>query len=58
MEWVGAPNIEDAPLELARRRFSFFRSARLFHAIEDFLEEQRAQLPLWFVASFGAGIAA
>ena len=58
MAWVSAPNIEDAPLEPAWRRFSFAGLARLLHAIEQFLEVERAQLPLWFVASFGAGIAA
>ena len=53
MEWVSAPNIEDGPLEPARRRFSFAGSARRLQAVEEFLEVERAQLPLWLVASFG-----
>ena len=58
MEWVSAPNIEDAPLEPARRRFSVLFFASLAGRIESFLETERAQLPLWFVASFATGIAA
>ncbi|MDQ3144155.1 MAG: ComEC family competence protein, partial [Pseudomonadota bacterium] len=58
MEWVSAPNIEDAPLEPAPRRFSSAVARRLGERVEAFLETERAQLPLWFVASFGAGIAA
>ena len=58
MEWVSAPNIEDAPLEPAQTRFSFPAGARLIDRIEAFLEVERGQLPLWFVASFAAGIGA
>jgi competence protein ComEC len=46
--------MEDASLEPAHRLFS----PAVFTRIESFLEAERAQLPLWFVASFGAGIAA
>jgi len=56
MDWVSAPNIEDVSLEPARRRFS--RVLDLTERIEIFLETERAQLPLWLVASFAAGIAA
>ena len=54
MDWTSAPNIEDASLEPAHRLFS----PAFFTRIESFLETERAQLPLWFVASFGLGIAA
>ena len=58
MDWVSAPNIEDAPAELARGRNSggFLTLAR--ERTEQFLEVERAQLPLWFTAAFGTGIAA
>ncbi|MEO7411434.1 MAG: ComEC/Rec2 family competence protein, partial [Sphingomicrobium sp.] len=46
--------MEDASLEPAHRLFS----SADFTAVEAFLERERAQLPLWFVASFGMGIAA
>ncbi|MDQ3077831.1 MAG: ComEC family competence protein [Pseudomonadota bacterium] len=55
---MSAPNIEDAPLEPAPRRFSSAAVRRAGERVEAFLEVERAQLPLWFVASFGAGIAA
>jgi competence protein ComEC len=58
MEWVSAPNIEDAPLEHAPGRFSFGFVQRLEARIEVFLETERGQLPLWFVAAFASGIAA
>lgn len=58
MAWVSAPNIEDAPLEHAPTRFSFAAALRLNDRIEAFLEAERAQLPLWFVAAFASGIAA
>ncbi|MEO5578966.1 MAG: ComEC/Rec2 family competence protein, partial [Sphingomicrobium sp.] len=54
MDWTSAPNIEDASLEPAPRLFS----PAIFTRLEAFLETERAQLPLWFVASFGLGIAA
>ncbi len=54
MDWVSAPIIEDAPLPPA----SAARIARLRASLEAFLEAERAQLPLWLVAAFAAGIAA
>ncbi|MES2903841.1 MAG: ComEC/Rec2 family competence protein [Pseudomonadota bacterium] len=50
--------MEDASLEPAHRLFSPAVFTRLGTRIETFLEVERAQLPLWFVASFGMGIAA
>jgi len=58
MDWVSAPNIEDAPAEPARIRFSFTRLRAAHTAIEAVLERERAQLPLWFTVAFGVGIAA
>ena len=58
MDWVSAPNIEDAPAELARGRFSGEALARVREKMEAFLEGERAQLPLWVVVAFGSGIAA
>ncbi|MEO7411491.1 MAG: hypothetical protein ABIU10_09290, partial [Sphingomicrobium sp.] len=46
--------MEDASLEPARRLFL----PAVFTRIEAFLEAERAQLPLWFVAALGMGIAA
>ena len=62
MDWTSAPIIVDAPLEPAPRRFlpqwiEAWISA-IFGRVEAFLERERAQLPLWFAAAFGAGIAA
>ena len=58
MAWVSAPNIEDAALEHARPRFSVAFVRRAEARIEAFLEAERGQLPLWFVAAFASGIAA
>lgn len=58
MDWVSAPNIEDAPAELAQGRNSGGFLARLRKRTELLLEAERAQLPLWFTVAFGAGIAA
>jgi competence protein ComEC len=58
MDWVSAPNIEDAPAELAHERNSGGILALARQRIELFLETERAQLPLWFAVAFGAGIAA
>lgn len=62
MDWTSAPIIEDAPLEPAPRRFLPPRFPAWISAVsghlEAFLDRERAQLPLWFVAAFGAGIAA
>jgi competence protein ComEC len=57
MTVVSAPIIEDAPLEPARRRFSAPAARRLLDNVERLLELERAQLPLWWVTAFGAGIA-
>jgi competence protein ComEC len=57
MDWTSAPIIEDAPLEPAHRRFLPARIGHFPARIEAFLERERAQLPLWFTAAFGAGIA-
>jgi len=58
MDWVSAPIIEDAPLEPAHRRFLPAKISQFAARVEAYLEQERAQLPLWFTASFGAGIAA
>ena len=58
MDWTSAPITEDAPLEPAHRRFLPKPISAVFLKVEGFLESERAQLPLWFVAAFGAGIAA
>ncbi|MGI8931766.1 MAG: ComEC/Rec2 family competence protein [Sphingomicrobium sp.] len=58
MDWTSAPNIEEASVKPARAFVWFARIAALAERLEIFLETQRAQLPLWGVASFGAGIAA
>ena len=58
MDWTSAPIIVDAPLELAHRRFLPAWFSAVFGRVEVFLEGERAQLPLWFVVAFGAGVAA
>ncbi len=58
MDWTSAPIIEDAPLEPAPRRFLPARISAVSGQLEAFLERERAQLPLWFVAAFGFGTAA
>ena len=58
MDWVSAPNIEDASAEPAEGRYFQRRAAALFDRVELFLESERSQLPLWFTVAFGAGIAA
>lgn len=57
MDWTSAPIIEDAPLEPAHRRFLSAKIGHFAEWIEAFLERERAQLPLWFSAAFGFGIA-
>jgi competence protein ComEC len=57
MDWVSAPNIEDAPLPPGERSAWSARLEGARRRLEDFLEEERGQLPLWAVAAFGAGIA-
>jgi competence protein ComEC len=58
MDWVSAPNIEDAPAELASERNSGGFPGMALERVELFLEAERAQLPLWFTAAFGFGVAA
>src|SRR5262245_42046312 len=58
MDWTCAPNIVDAPLEPARRRFLPAWFSAFFGRIEAFLECEQAQLPSWLVVSLGVGIAA
>jgi competence protein ComEC len=58
MEWVSAPNIEDAPLPPGaaaewRKRLEQGRGR-----LESWLERERGQLSPWFVVGFGGGIAA
>ncbi|WP_118857393.1 ComEC/Rec2 family competence protein [Sphingomonas mesophila] len=57
MNEVSAPNIEVAPLEPAPRRISLAPLLTAAARFERFLEAERGQLPLWFVAAVGAGIA-
>ena len=57
MDWVSAPNIEDAPLPQWGQGTLAGRLERLRQRLEAFLEVERGQLPLWAVAAFGAGIA-
>jgi len=57
MDWTSAPIIEDAPLEPAHRRFLPAKIRDFFERIEDLLELEWAQLPLWFIVAFGTGIA-
>jgi competence protein ComEC len=57
MDWTSAPIIEDAPLEPAHRRFLSAKIRDFSARIEALLERERAQLPLWFTAAFGTGIA-
>ena len=58
MDWTSAPITEDAPLEPAHRCFLPAWIPAVFRRLEAFLEGERAQLPLWFTAAFGIGIAA
>jgi competence protein ComEC len=58
MDWTSAPITEDAPLEPAPSSFLFLRISAVSGKIEQFLEQERAQLPLWFAVSFAIGIAA
>ena len=58
MDWTSAPITVDAPLEPAQRSFLPARISAVFRSVEAFLEAERAQLPLWFAAVFGIGIAA
>ena len=57
MDWVSAPNIEDAPLPQGVLAAWSARIRLIRERLESFLEAERGQLPLWAVAGFGAGIA-
>ncbi|WP_084607660.1 ComEC/Rec2 family competence protein [Sphingomonas jaspsi] len=57
MEWTSAPNTVVAPLPPAHGTFLPAKIARIGARIELLLEGERTQLPLWFVAAFGFGIA-
>ena len=57
MDWVSAPNIEDAPRPQAGRGAWLAHFERGRDRLEAFLEAESGQLPLWTVAAFGAGIA-
>ena len=57
MDWVSAPNIEDAPLPPGAIPLWSARLRLLRERLETFLEAERGQLPLWAVTGFGAGIA-
>src|SRR5215211_6116385 len=57
MDWVSAPNIEDAPRPQGGRGALLAHLQRARDRLEAFLEGERSQLPLWAVAAFGAGIA-
>ncbi len=58
MDWTSAPNTVDAPLEPAPPSFLHQRFSAVSGRVEQFLERERAQLPLWFAVAFGMGIAA
>jgi competence protein ComEC len=57
MDWVSAPNIEDAPLPQGGGGALVAWLDKALARIESFLEAERGQLPLWAVAAFGAGSA-
>jgi competence protein ComEC len=58
MQRTSAPNIAGAPLPQRARGYWKARISAVGEGLERFLEAERAQLPLWFVVGFGAGIAA
>jgi competence protein ComEC len=58
MQWTSAPNIAGAPLPHRARGYWKARLGAIGEGAERFLERERAQLPPWLVAGFGAGIAA
>jgi competence protein ComEC len=58
MQWTSAPNIGEAPLPQSARSYWKTRFSALHEELEALLEEERAQLPPWFVVAFGCGIAA
>ncbi len=58
MQRTSAPNIGEAPLPQRARSYWKTRFSAFREELERFLEEERAQLPPWFVVGFGGGIAA
>ncbi len=58
MQWTSAPNIAGAPLPQRARGYWKAQVGLVREKLESFLERERAQLPLWFVVGFGAGVAA
>jgi competence protein ComEC len=58
MQRTSAPNIAGAPLPQRARSYWKARFAGFLGELEKLLEEERAQLPPWFVVGFGGGIAA
>ena len=58
MQRTSAPNIAGAPLPQRARGYWKAQISAGGEWLEAFLEAERAQLPLWFVVAFGAGIAA
>ena len=57
MQWTGAPNIGQAPLPQRARSYWKTGTGAAGARLERLLEQERAQLPPWFVVGFGAGIA-
>src|SRR5215213_11110375 len=58
MQWTSAPNIAGAPLPQRARGYWKARISAAGEGLEKLLEDERAQLPPWFVVGFGSGIAA
>ena len=57
MQRTSAPNIAGAHLPQRARGYWTVRFHATREGVESFLERERAQLPLWLVVGFGAGIA-
>ena len=58
MQRTGAPNIAGAHLPQRARGYWRARFLGTREGVEDFLERERGQLPLWVAVGFGAGIGA
>jgi len=58
MQRTSAPNLGEAPLPQRARSYWKTRFSAFHGELEKLLEAERAQLPPWFVVSFGTGIAA
>ena len=58
MQWTSAPNIAGAPLPQRARGYWKAQIDTAREGLEKLLEDERAQLPPWFVVGFGSGIAA